>query len=113
MLCALQHPCFTLEGCRYGTRRLIFLPQSSHSPCRDNSSSSAWPPPDEGLYFPGWPDAVALGMWPCQGRLSALDAAAAAGLLRGYRPGEAEAGAAQPGACVQWRQCFALTAAAH
>jgi hypothetical protein len=53
--------------------------------------------PDEGLFFPSWPDAVALGLWPCQGRLSAGDAAAAAELLSGYHPGQVDAAAPQPG----------------
>jgi len=62
--------------------------------------------PDEGLFFLGWPDALALSAWPRLGRLVGDERSAAVQLLQSYRPGLLGAvpmgllGAGQAGGCL-------------
>lgn len=66
--------------------------------------------PDDGMFFPAWPEAVLLGATPCLGQLGASDAAAAAALLRSYRLG---VGLGQSGSSLRVRCLAALMRRVH
>jgi hypothetical protein len=67
-------------------------PSNRHASLYPEPSGSAFAAffnhPDEGLFFPAWPDGVALAARPGLGALGPEDAAVAGQLLRSYQPGQ-------------------------